>query len=79
MLMKSIICTFLLMMSTKVKFGGIGVAVADSPEGPFKDALGKPLINEIIKRGHNLSISLYSRMMMAVITCIMEAGGIAIW
>jgi hypothetical protein len=24
--------------------GGIGVAVADRPEGPFKDALGKPLI-----------------------------------
>jgi len=24
----------------------IGVAVADSPEGPFKDALGKPLIND---------------------------------
>jgi beta-xylosidase len=27
--------------------GGIGVAVADRPEGPFKDYLGKPLINEI--------------------------------
>jgi beta-xylosidase len=27
--------------------GGIGVGVADSPEGPFKDLLGKPLINEI--------------------------------
>ena len=26
--------------------GGIGVAVADQPAGPFKDALGKPLINE---------------------------------
>lgn len=26
--------------------GGIGVAVADTPGGPFKDALGKPLINE---------------------------------
>lgn len=24
--------------------GGIGLAVADKPEGPFKDALGKPLI-----------------------------------
>lgn len=30
------------------EIGGIGIAVADSPEGPFKDALGKPLINEII-------------------------------
>ncbi|SKB27736.1 Glycosyl hydrolases family 43 [Parapedobacter luteus] len=28
--------------------GGIGVAVADKPEGPFKDLLGKPLINEIV-------------------------------
>lgn len=27
--------------------GGIGVAVSDKPEGPFKDLLGKPLINEI--------------------------------
>lgn len=27
--------------------GGIGVAVADRPEGPFSDYLGKPLINEI--------------------------------
>jgi beta-xylosidase len=27
--------------------GGIGVAVAAKPEGPFKDYLGKPLINEI--------------------------------
>lgn len=26
--------------------GGIGVAVADNPEGPYKDLLGKPLINE---------------------------------
>ena len=25
------------------ELGGIGVAVADKPEGPFKDALGKPL------------------------------------
>lgn len=28
--------------------GGIGVAVADSPEGPYSDHLGKPLINEIV-------------------------------
>ncbi|MCH5219159.1 MAG: glycoside hydrolase family 43 protein [Muribaculaceae bacterium] len=26
--------------------GGIGVAIADSPEGPYRDALGKPLIND---------------------------------
>lgn len=26
--------------------GGIGIAVADQPEGPYKDYLGKPLINQ---------------------------------
>lgn len=28
------------------EYGGIGVAVSDNPGGPFKDALGKPLINQ---------------------------------
>jgi beta-xylosidase len=28
--------------------GGIGVSVSDRPEGPYKDLLGKPLINGII-------------------------------
>ncbi|WP_433615176.1 glycoside hydrolase family 43 protein [Paenibacillus cellulositrophicus] len=28
------------------ELGGIGVAVADRPEGPFRDALGKPLIEQ---------------------------------
>lgn len=28
--------------------GGIGVAVSSRPEGPYKDLIGKPLINEII-------------------------------
>lgn len=28
--------------------GGIGVAVADSPAGPYRDLLGKPLIDKII-------------------------------
>jgi beta-xylosidase len=27
------------------EYGGIGVAVADHPEGPFKDYLGKPLVD----------------------------------
>ena len=31
----------------KKEVGGIGVAVADNPGGPFKDYLGKPLIGEI--------------------------------
>ncbi len=30
------------------EIGGIGVAVADRPEGPYKDLLGRPLINEIV-------------------------------
>ena len=30
------------------EIGGIGVAVADAPEGPYKDILGKPLINDIV-------------------------------
>lgn len=30
------------------ELGGIGVATADKPEGPYKDALGKPLIGQII-------------------------------
>lgn len=29
------------------QMGGIGVAVSDRPEGPFRDALGKPLIGRI--------------------------------
>jgi beta-xylosidase len=29
------------------ELGGIGVAVSDRPEGPFKDALGRPLIGQI--------------------------------
>jgi len=28
------------------EYGGIGVAVADKPQGPFKDLLGKPLIDK---------------------------------
>lgn len=31
----------------KKEVGGVGVAVADRPEGPFRDLLGKPLVNEI--------------------------------
>jgi beta-xylosidase len=30
--------------------GGIGVAVANKPEGPFKDLLGKPLLDKIYNR-----------------------------
>ncbi len=30
------------------QIGGIGVGVADKPEGPYKDLLGKPLIDKIV-------------------------------
>ena len=32
-------------IQNKEQVGGIGVAVADKPEGPFKDYLGKPLVD----------------------------------
>lgn len=32
----------------KKEVGGIGVAVADRPEGPFRDLLGKPLVGVIV-------------------------------
>lgn len=32
---------------SKKEVGGIGVAVADNPAGPFRDYLGKPLVGEI--------------------------------
>lgn len=30
------------------QIGGIGVAVANKPQGPYRDVLGKPLINDIV-------------------------------
>lgn len=30
------------------QLGGIGVATSDRPEGPFRDALGQPLVNRIV-------------------------------
>lgn len=30
------------------QLGGIGVAISDNPAGPFKDLIGKPLIDKII-------------------------------
>lgn len=32
------------------ELGGIGVAVSDNPAGPFKDHIGKPLLNQIVNR-----------------------------
>ncbi len=31
---------------TNEKYGGIGIAVANRPEGPYKDLIGKPLIDQ---------------------------------
>ncbi|MBX3433806.1 MAG: glycoside hydrolase family 43 protein [Pirellulales bacterium] len=33
-------------IQSDAELGGIGVAVADRPEGPYRDALGKPLIDK---------------------------------
>lgn len=39
--------------------GGIGVAVSDKPEGPFKDLIGKPLINDIVNRAQPIDQSVF--------------------
>lgn len=35
-------------IKTNDEVGGIGIGVADKPEGPYKDYLGKPLIDKIV-------------------------------
>jgi beta-xylosidase len=39
--------------------GGIGVAVADNPGGPFKDYLGKPLLNKIINGAQPIDMFIF--------------------
>ena len=34
-------------MASQPQDGGLGLAVADRPEGPYRDALGRPLIGEV--------------------------------
>ena len=36
--------------ATESQYGGIGIGVADKPEGPYKDYLGKPLIDKVYNR-----------------------------
>lgn len=61
------------------EIGGIGVAVSDRPEGPYKDLLGKPLINEIVN-GARRSTSLFSTTLtMMSIICITVVGSTATW
>lgn len=42
------------------EIGGIGVAVADKPEGPYRDLLGKPLINDIINGAQPIDQFVYN-------------------
>lgn len=35
-------------IQSNAELGGIGVAVADKPEGPYVDAIGKPLISQFV-------------------------------
>lgn len=42
------------------EIGGIGVSVADRPEGPYKDLLGKPLINEIVNGAQPIDQFVYN-------------------
>ena len=41
------------------EIGGIGVSVSDRPEGPYKDLLGKPLINEIVNGAQPIDQFIY--------------------
>lgn len=41
------------------EIGGIGVAVADNPAGPFQDALGHPLIGEIVNGAQPIDQMVY--------------------
>ncbi|WP_428327453.1 glycoside hydrolase family 43 protein [Mucilaginibacter sp.] len=41
------------------EIGGIGVAVSDKPEGPFKDYLGKPLIGKIYNKAQPIDQFVY--------------------
>ena len=60
------------------ELGGIGVAVADNPAGPFKDALGKPLIDKFVNGAQPIDQFVYKDMTDNII-CIMVAGDIVIW
>jgi beta-xylosidase len=39
--------------------GGIGVAVADKPEGPYKDLLGKPLLDKIVNKAQPIDQAVF--------------------
>jgi beta-xylosidase len=41
------------------KIGGIGIGVSTSPEGPYKDYLGKPLINQFYNKAQPIDQSVF--------------------
>ncbi len=41
------------------QYGGIGVAIASKPEGPFKDAIGKPLIDKFHNKAQPIDPHVY--------------------
>lgn len=41
------------------KVGGIGIAVASKPEGPYKDYLGKPLINQFYNKAQPIDQAVF--------------------
>lgn len=53
------------------KIGGIGIGISSKPEGPYKDYLGKPLIQEFTMM-HNPSTSLYLKTLTDNIISFME-------
>ncbi len=42
------------------RYGGIGVAVADKPEGPYRDLIGKPLIDKFWNRAQPIDQYVFS-------------------
>ena len=59
------------------KIGGIGIGVATRPEGPYKDYLGKPLINNFYNKAQPID-SLFFSTKMASIILFMVVGDDAI-
>lgn len=43
----------------KKEVGGIGIGVSDNPDGPFKDYLGKPLLNAIINGAQPIDMFIF--------------------
>lgn len=57
--------------------GGIGIAVADKPEGPFTDYLGKPLIDKFHNGAQPIDQFVFW-ILMAITTLYTEGGNIVI-